>query len=141
MQPIILLAIVGIAGAAMSVGFLGNVITLDVQLLGVGETNLGTPITQADIDFSIKRVSGLVGATTQTHNVISECHITPGQQIDAGSTVFCKLTDVNDNVVAEGQVDVSHTVGAGEMLWIDVNDFPNNRVQNVHDVILVVQGP
>ncbi len=44
MQPIILLAIVGIAGGAMSVGFLGNTIELDVQQLGVGEATLETPI-------------------------------------------------------------------------------------------------
>jgi len=147
MQPILLLAIVGIAGGAMSIGFLGNDISLTVQQLGVGDATLQTPITQADIEFSIDRVSGsvLVGSTTetQTHNVISACHITPNGTIDAGSHVFCKLTDENGNVVAEGQTELSHTVITDGMLWItiDPTDFAANKVQNVHDVVLVVQGP
>jgi len=147
MQPIILLAIVGIAGGAMSIGFLGNTINLDVQQLGVGDQTLSTPITQADIEFSIDRVSGsvLVGETTvtQTHNVITRCHITPNGTIDAGSHVFCKLTDKNGNVVAEGQTELSNTIITGGMLWITIDpaDFASNKVQNVHDVVLVVQGP
>jgi len=143
MQPIILLAIVGIAGGAMSIGFLGNTIDLSVQQLGVGERTLQSPITQADIEFSIDRQSGLVNGITETHNVISECHITPGQTILAGSHVFCKLTDINGNVVAEGATWDIDQVDAGSMLWIEIDpeDFASNKVQNVHDVVLVVQGP
>ena len=139
MQPIILLAIVGIAGAAMSVGFLGNVITLDVQQLGVGEATLGTSITQADIDFVIARATNSV----ETHNVISECEITPGQDIPAMSHIFWKLTDKDGNVVAEGKTWNTKTVNAGSVISVVINpsDFPNNKVQNVHDVVLVVQGP
>ena len=147
MQPIILLAIVGIAGGAMGVGFLGNDISLTVQELGVGDATLQTPITQADIDFSIDRVTGTVAVGTtfvsQTHNVISKCHITPNGTIDAGSHVFCKLTDDNGNVVAEGQTELGSTISTGSMLWIDIDptDFAANRVQNIHDVVLVVQAP
>jgi len=143
MQPIILLAIVGIAGGAMSIGFLGNTISLDVQLLGVGETNLGTPITQADIDFVIARQSGLIAGTTETHNVIKYCKITPNSQIDAMSHVFCKLTDENGFVVAEGITWLQHTVDGGQTFKvpISVTDFAANKVQNIHDVVLVVQGP
>jgi len=143
MQPIILLAIVGIAGGAMSIGFLGNTISLDVQQIGVGETNLSSPIDAAKIDFTIMRASGDVNGVTETHNVIAKCHITPDKQIDAGSTVFCKLTDINDNVIAEGQVLLTTHVDADGTMWIDVDpkDFPANKVQNVHDVVLVVQSP
>jgi len=143
MQPIILLAIVGIAGGAMGVGFLGNTITLDVQQIGVGETNLASPIDAAIIDFTIMRASGDVNGVTETHNVIAKCHITPDKELAKGSTVFCKLTDINDNVIAEGKTLLDTHVNAGSTLWVDVDpkDFPNNKVQNVHDVVLVVQSP
>ncbi len=139
MQPIILLAIVGLAGGAMSVGFLGNVIDLEVQSLGVGEETLGTAITQADIDFVIKRASN----SAEMHNVISECEITPGQDIPAMSHIFCKLTDENGNVVAEGATWNDTFIPADQKFDVVINpsDFPNNRVQNIHDVTLVVQGP
>jgi len=143
MQPIILLAIVGIAGGAMGVGFLGNDISLDVQLLGVGETNLESPITHADIDFVIARQSGLIAGTTETHNVIAYCKITPMSQIDAGSHVFCKLTDENGFVAAEGITQLQKTVKGGETFKVAISaqDFAANKVQNIHDVVLVVQGP
>ena len=143
MQPIILLAIVGIAGGAMSVGFLGNTINLDVQQLGVGDATLQTPITQADIEFTIDRQTGQVNGVTETHNVISKCHITPNADIDAMSHIFCKLTDENGNVVAEGATWLTSTLNEGSTLWIDIDpaDFAANKVQNVHDVVLVVQGP
>lgn len=144
MQPILLLAIVGIAGGAMSVGFLGNTINLDVQQLGVGEETLVSAITQADIDFVIDRVANTAtGDAYEMHNVISECEITPGQNIPADSTIYCKLTDANGNVVAEGQENNANTVNADSVLTVVINpsDFPANRVQNIHDVLLVVQGP
>ena len=143
MQPIILLAIVGIAGGAMSIGFLGNTIDLTVQSLGVGSETLSSSIDDAHIDFYIDRVSGLVGSTTETHNVIAKCLVTSGQDIPAMSHVFCKLTDINGNVVAEGQTWITTTVFIDDVLGIDVDpiDFPANAVQNIHDVVLVVQSP
>jgi len=143
MQPIVLLAIVGIAGGAMSVGFLGNTISLDVQQIGVGETDLASPIDQAKIDFSIMRASGAVNGATETHNVIAKCHITPDKEIAKLSTIFCKLTDIDGNVVAEGQKELTTHLAPGSTIWVtvDPNDFPANRVQNVHDVTLVVLGP
>ena len=132
-----------LAVTGLGVGFLGNTISLDVQLLGVGETNLGTPITQADIDFVIARQSGLIAGTTETHNVISYCVITPGQQIDAMSHVFCKLTDENGFVAAEGITWLQHTILADQTFKVAISatDFAANKVQNIHDVVLVVQGP
>ena len=143
MQPIILLAIVGIAGGAMGVGFLGNDISLTVQQLGVGSETLSSAIDDANIDFFIDRVSGKIGSTTETHNVIAKCLVTSGQDIPAMSHVFCKLTDVNGNVVAEGKTWNDNTVLAGNILTVDISpeDFAANKVQNVHDVVLVVQSP
>jgi hypothetical protein len=77
------------------------------------------------------------------HNVISECEITPGQDIPAMSHIFCKLTDVNGNVVAEGATWNDTVIRADTPFDVVINpsDFPANRVQNIHDVTLVVQGP
>lgn len=139
MQPILLLAIVGIAGGAMSVGFLGNTIDLTVQQLGVGEATLETPIEDARIDFVIARASN----SAEMHNVISECDITPGQDIAAMSHIFCKLTDENGNVVAEGATWNDTVLDSHQPFSVVINpsDFPANKVQNIHDVLLVVQGP
>jgi len=144
MQPIILLAIVGIAVGAMSVGFLGNTITLNVQQLGVGDEDLSSPISAATIDFVIARASGTDGSdTVQTHNVISKCNIYADKDIAEGSIVTCKLTDINGNVVAEGQTVLSADLDSHTQLMVPIStgDFAANKVQNVHDVVLVVQGP
>ena len=154
MNTLLLVAIVGVAAAALGIGSLGNTITLNVQDLGVGETDLASPITEADVDFEIARASGMVLDTLETHNVISACYIhvvnadplnqLPGvSQIDLGSTVYCKLTDIDGNVVAEGTETAGKTYGKSETITviIDPSDFPNNKVQNVHDIIVVVQGP
>ncbi len=144
MQPIILLAIVGIAGGAMSIGFLGNTIDLSVQQIGVGDEFLDSPISAATIDFVIARASGTDGSdTTQTHNVISVCKITADKDILAGSHVFCKLTGVNGFVVAEGVTWVNNNIPAHQLFTVAISaeDFAANKVQNVHDVVLVVQGP
>jgi len=139
MQPIILLAIVGIAGGAMSVGFLGNTINLDVQQLGVGEATLLTPITQADIDFVIARASN----SAEMHNVISECEIAADKDILAMSHIFCKLTDENGNVATEGYRSLTTVLPANTPTVIPIDDptYIASQVQNIHDVILVVQGP
>jgi|SRR3989338_1212594 len=152
MNTLLLVAIVGVAAAALGIGSLGNTIVLDVQDLGVGETDLATPISEADVDFEIARYSDLVGDTTEIHNVISACYIhvadadplvQDNSQIDAGSTVYCKLTDIDGNVVAEGTKLATTDYGKSETITvlIDTSDFPNNKVQNVHDIIVVVQGP
>ena len=134
-----------IAGTGLGVGFLGNTINLDVQLLGVGETDLESPINHASIDFNIGRQSGNVNGETQTHNVIDRCDIIADKDIVEGSHVFCKLTDVNGNVVAEGATWLMNgDVLAGNVLEIDIEadgNFPANKVQNIHDVVLVVQSP
>ena len=54
MQPLVILALVGVAAVAMGTGFLGNPIDLTmVQLLGVGETDLKSPIEKAATPFGV----------------------------------------------------------------------------------------
>ncbi len=149
MQPIIVLAIVGVAAVAMGTGFLGNPIDLSmVQLIGVGETDLKSPITKANIDFIIARDSENIEGITIFRNVIAYCVVEPNSgHIEEGSKVFCKLTDANDNVIAEGITQLSRDVWANQegstfRVHIGTTSFPfANDVTEVHDIILVILGP
>jgi len=140
MKPIILLAVMAIAGTGLGAGFLGNTITLDVQSLGVGETNLASPIDDAIIKFNIEQFTGNQGFIK---NVITDCFIESPQVIVKDSTVYCKLTDVNDNVIAEGQrvLPADLPENTPTVIKIDDPDKILTQVQNIHDVILVVQSP
>ena len=140
MKPIILLAVMAIAGTGLGVGFLGNTINLDVQLLGVGETDLASPIDNANIKFNIDMIVGNQG---NFKNVISDCFIESPDLIVKDSKVFCKLTDDNGNVVAEGVTVLSADLPKDTTLAVPIDDpqFIASQVQNIHDVILVVLGP
>ncbi len=130
----------GIAVTALGTGFLGNDISLTVQQLGVGETDLATPIDDATIKFNVEAFDGNQGFIK---NVITDCLIESPQIILQDSTVFCKLTDENGNVVAEGSRVLPADLPINTPTAIPIDD-PNkllSLVQNIHDVILVVQGP
>ena len=140
MKPIILLAVMGIAVTGLGAGFLGDTITLDVQSLGVGETDLASPINNAIIKFNVEAFEGNQGFIK---NVITDCFIESPQVIVQDSTVYCKLTDENGNVVAEGNRVLPADLPENTPTVIPIDD-PNkllSLVQNIHDVILVVQGP
>jgi hypothetical protein len=148
MQPILLLAIAGVAVAAMSAGFLTNDIQLLVQEFGAGETTINSPVDNALIDFVIDRTTFTIGTTSQklTRNVIDVCIVEADKTIDKGSTIICKLTDANNNVVAEGSKLLATKLNKGVPTNVDINDLvnpnlPSNDVTNIHDVVLVVQGP
>ncbi len=140
MKPIILLAVMGIAVTGLGAGFLGNTITLDVQSLGVGETDLASQIDDATIKFNIDAFRGNQGFIK---NVISDCFVESPQLIVEDSTIWCKLTDENGNVVVEGSRVLPADLPINTPTVIPIDD-PNkllSLVQNIHDVILVVQGP
>ncbi len=140
MKPTVALAVIAIAVTGLGVGSLGNNITLDLQSLGVGEEDLVSPVNDAIIKFNVEKV---VGNQNNFKNVISDCFITSTQQIDAMSHVFCKLTDENGNVAAEGSRILSSTLPAHTPTVIPIDDPQKiaSQVTNIHDVILVVQGP
>ncbi len=144
MKPIVLIAIIGIAAGALGLGALGNPIALTVQQLGVGETDLVSPIDSAKIAFGIQKVPVSEGATT-FKNIIRYCVITNTDDvaIPAGSKIFCKLTDIDGNVAAEGSKVLGTQLEADEstQIPIDEDELMQAKVQNIHDVILVVQGP
>jgi len=150
MQPILIIALIGVAAAATSVGFLNTNIMLTVQNFGVGEETLETPISDANIDFSIGRmVTQDESGRTIFMNIIDACSfhypeentsVYPG--LAFGSTkVICKLTDENGNVVAEGtRVGM---IAASQTVNIAITDIAYdgaNKVDNIHDVTIVALG-
>jgi len=129
-----------IAVTGLGVGSLGNVITLDLQSLGVGEETLLSQIKNADIKFNIDKITGNLGTFK---NVIGDCIIESPDEIVKDSTIYCKLTDKNGNVAAEGFRVLSTVLLANTPTVIEIDDPQAiaSQVQNIHDVILVVQGP
>ena len=149
MQALLTVAIVAVAIAAMGVGFLGQPLNLMVQGLIVGEKTLDAPITKALLDFVIDRTSYTFGSdTTMMRNVIDECIIESPQTMDRGSIIFCKLTDMMNNVVAEGMKVLTRTLNDDTPTNIPIiqafvlpSGIPSNDVTNINDVVVVVQGP
>ena len=139
MKPIIVLAVMAIAVTGLGAGFLGNTITLDVQSLGVGETNLASPIDDAIIKFNVVAFKGDLGFK----NIIADCIIESEDDIVKNSKIFCKLTDENGFVAAEGKKVLTTVLLANTPTVIPIDDpeFIASQVQNIHDVILVVLGP
>jgi len=150
MQPILVIALIGVAAAATSVGFLNTNIMLTVQNFGVGEETLETPISDANIDFSIGRmVTSDAAGRTIFMNIIDACSfhypeentaVYPGLAFGS-SKVICKLTDMNGNVVAEGtRVGM---IAASQTVQIAITDLAYdgaNKVMNIHDVTVVALG-
>ncbi len=140
MKPIIVIAVMVIAVTGIGVGSLGNTINLSVQQIGVGDEDIDSPIMAANIDFNIVKEKGNQG---NFKNVIADCIIQAEEEIAAKSKVFCKLTDKDGFVAAEGFTVLQTHLNAGSLLTVHIVDpnFVNSQVQNIHDIILVVQGP
>ena len=149
MQPLIILALIGVAAVAMSTGFLSTQFAITVQNLGVAETNLVSPINTATIDLTLSKVKLGPDANANNshfHNLIQACSFHSPTTLLTGATIICKLTDDDDDVIAEGKI-VLTTVGyagssPGLNIPIQQTAFPNaNSVQEVHDVKIVVLDP
>ena len=148
MQPLIGLAIVGVAVGALGVGFLDNDIDLTdmVQQFGVGEATIETPATSAYIDFWIVRSSFPVGQTEKTRNIIEDCIVQASAKLLKDSTIICKLTDIDSNVVAEGSKKLTTFLATKVPTKVPVTMYVNGNaldadVTNIHDVQLVIIGP
>ena len=148
MQPLIALAIVGVAVGALGVGFLDNDIDMTgmVQQFGVGTETIQTPASQAYIDFDIVRSTFSVGDIDKTRNIIEACIVQANAKLVANTVVICKLTDINSNVVAEGQVTINPSIATHALITVPITAFVNGNaldidVTNIHDVQLVIIGP
>ncbi len=147
MQPIVWLVIVGVAAVAMGTGFLSTDFSLNAQSLGVAETDLVSPINTANIDFTISKFEGPNAAGQIVFkNRITKCSFHTPTTLAQGTTIICKLTDDDDDVIAEGKVILT-TAGyegssGGFNILINQVAFVNaNDVQKVHDVKIVVLAP
>ena len=163
MKPIIGLAVIAVASAALGTGFLNNDIELWIQQFGVGAGDVTSPIDHALIDFHIDQITN--PATNAFENVIDACIVTPTQAIgvlDAAGEqnhVTCKLTGKMESPagsgiwVPSGQIIAEGTVWAdfypaGIPIPIPMGTDPDGLpagpafvdVKAVGDVILVVQG-
>ena len=144
MQPILVLAIVGIGVAAMSVGFLSNGIALNLQLLGVGMEDIVSPITSASIDFGVVKVTDSDSTGQFFKNIIQYCSFHSAQFIEPGGKLICKLTDFRGEAIAEGFLLLPQGYTGSDRVLIPITQtaFPNaNSVKNIHDVTLVALGP
>jgi len=155
MQPLILLAIVGVAVGAMGMGFLAPGFDMNVQNLGAQEQDLVSPITTANVDFVLFKSHGFKPNSNKPilYNVIDQCSFhspnsfgQAGNGFFAGARIICKLTDSQSDVVAEGKVILtSRGYVHSETIYIPitnlaVNNPPSNDVQNIFDVKIVVLG-
>ena len=148
MQPLILVAIAAVAVVSLSTGFLSNGIDLWVQQFGVEEEDITSPVSHAQIDFNIVKVGPDANGFFQ--NVIQDCIVTlsntVGQTVDmngvsvlTASKIQCKLTDSNNNIIAEGVTTMTYFPG-GVPITITITQGNPADVQDVHDVKLVVQA-
>jgi len=149
MQPVVVLAIVGVVAIAMGTGFLANPIDLSmVQMLGVGATDFVSPIDKMNVDLDVVGIEGQIlqnGKSLRViKNVIQNCILESNDKtLLMGSKIFCKLTDENDNILIEGMTVLQMDKIAGETFAVPINDPKGilSNVDNIHDIIIVVLGP
>lgn len=133
MQPILVFATIG-AALAMSIGYLGtNVDMTMVQEFGVGETDIQSPVDNVSVAAVVSRL----GATPGFKDFIIACVFESPEPIEAGSFIICKLLSESGSVIGEGKVGPT-AVPANQRVTIPLTAL---QINNVHDLILIVQGP
>ncbi len=147
MQPIIWLSIIAIVAATgLGMGFLAPTFSLVVQQVGAQHTNLVTPIKTAHVDFVIQNIPGVgINGNTVFKNRITQCSFSTPTQLNPGSTIICKLSDKDHDIVAEGRIGpTAHTLGSNQITYIPITVTANdlaNEIQKVEDVKIIVMGP
>src|SRR3972149_2492848 len=117
MQPILMLAIAGVAAIALGPGFLNNDIELWIQDFGVGAGDIELAADHAIIDFNIVQVPDEVdeaGHPINYKNIIDYCLVTLNANVGTTtntqkqSEITCKITgkelDALGNWVPSGKV-------------------------------------
>ncbi len=128
------------AVVAMSVGYLGNEVSLNAQQFGVGETDIESPVRSVAVTAMVERI----GSSVNFKDLIVECTFMSNDEVEKDSTIICKLLDTFGNVIAEGKKIVDPTLPPLTSFTVPVDDFEflnANNINNVHDIILVIQGP
>ncbi len=133
-----MLAIVAIAATAIGAGSLNNEIVLTLQDFGVGSADIESPISAASIDYTIEAVP----VEGQLKNLITFCSFHSDQSMDDGFRIICKLTNIDGQVIAEGDIEGEAYTGS-DRLFIDIDTFAfdfANDVRLIHDTTIVVLG-
>ena len=144
--PIVYLLIVGVAATAMSLGFLmPEIPVFNLQGVAINERSFSTPITTANVDIEISKVEGLnEDGVTVFKNRINKCSFhTPSEGLGTGSTVICKLSDADGDIIAEGRLELPDGLSPSSVTYIPIlqTAFANaNEVQNIDDIKIIVQG-
>ena len=153
MQPILILAIVAVAAIGLGTGFLNNDFVVMVQQFGIGQGNINTPIDKATVDFNINSTK----IDNFYKNVIDYCTVTLdaantfGIQVGASnsaadntvngvvlgksSELWCKLTNMNHDVIAEGVVS-QDVFGIGPHK-VPITTLPLPLAVDVDDVTII----
>ena len=127
----------------MSIGYLGNDISLDSQLFGVGETNLESPVSTIAVTAILERTFNPI-ITSDFKDLIVKCTFRSADEVAKDSTITCKLLDISGSVIAEGNKIVDPTLPPATPFTIPISDLlftHANNINNVHDIIIIVQGP
>ena len=124
MKNLVFVAVI-VATLASGVGYLNNTngINLWIQEVGVGEADIEHPVSNAVLTINIQRFNGAtlegdIVVTNAFKDIIVECVFRSlDVEVEAGSTLFCKLIDGPDfefsGVVAEGSKVVNSNIPPG----------------------------
>ncbi len=145
MQPIIWIAIVGIAAAGLTTGFLNtNTFTLIAQDLASAEKTLLSPVDTVRVDFEIVKINDVSASGTPIFkNQIQKCSFHSDDDLGATSKIICKLSDMQGDIIAEGFLDLKKTYTNSLKTYITISQvafFNANDVQNINDVKIIILG-
>ena len=144
--PIVWLLVIGVVSVTISMGFLMPPIPqFNLQGVAINERSFSTPITTANVDIEISKREGVNAAgKTVFKNLINECSFhTPSNGLGTGSTVICKLSDADGDIVAEGRLDLPNGLSPSSVTFIPIVQTAfklANEVQNIDDIKIIVQG-
>ena len=100
-----------IVGGAVGTGFLDPAILVTAMNFGAGEDDLESPWDTAMVDFEIEKIRGIesqeFGDKLIWKNLVTNCWVKGDKVLQVGTKIFCKLTDMNDSVIAESFVTVT----------------------------------
>ncbi len=146
LPPILWIMILGVASVGLSMGFLMPAIPdFNLQGVAINERDFSVPITTANVDIEISKVEGVnFAGVTVFKNRISDCSFhTPSSGLGDGSTIICKLTDADGDVVAEGRLNLPLGLTPSSVTLIEIVQtafFNANEVQNINDINIVILG-
>ena len=140
MKALLLIAIVGVAATAMGLGFL-NAPSIDVvsQDIGVGHDTLTAPVDTAWVGFHITAIAGNQGFFKNQYDA---CIVKVDQYLDPGAIIFCKMTNMQGKIVAEGKTVLQNGLNPGDKVTIKPLtkiSAGSLYINNIQDVTIVIQ--